>query len=86
MSIRLIMARAFGRLVLLARGQASKNAEVVILRDEVAALRRQVARPAPGWADPGGVGRAGPAVADGDAGHVVGLAPSAGPTELDIPE
>jgi putative transposase len=39
----LIMVRVFGWLVLLARSQASKDAEIMILRHEVAVLRRQVA-------------------------------------------
>jgi putative transposase len=37
--------------VLLSRSQASKNAEIMVLRHEVAVLRRQVARPPPDWAD-----------------------------------
>src|ERR1700746_431222 len=45
------MIRVFGWLVLLGRGQASKNAEIMVLRHEVAVLRRQVARPKPDWAD-----------------------------------
>jgi putative transposase len=47
----LIMVRVFGWLVLLARSQASKDAEIMILRHEVAVLRRQVARPKVDWAD-----------------------------------
>jgi hypothetical protein len=47
----LITIRVFGWLVLLGRGQASKNAEIMVLRHEVAVLRRQVARPKPDWAD-----------------------------------
>jgi putative transposase len=47
----LIMVRVFGWLVLLARSQASKDAELMILRHEVAVLRRQVARPKVDWAD-----------------------------------
>ena len=47
----LIMVRVFGWLVLLGRGQASKDAEIMVLRHEVMVLRRQVARPRPDWAD-----------------------------------
>jgi hypothetical protein len=47
----LIMIRLFGWLVLPGRGQASKAAEIMALRHEVMVLRRQVARPRPGWTD-----------------------------------
>jgi putative transposase len=47
----LIMIRVFGWLVLLRRSEASKDAEIMMLRREVAMLSRQVARPKPGWAD-----------------------------------
>ena len=37
--------------MLLGCSQASKDAEIMILRHEIAVLRRQVARPTPDWAD-----------------------------------
>ena len=54
MSLRLlymVMIRVFGWLVLLGRSKASKDAEIMVLRHEVAVLRRQVTRPKPDWAD-----------------------------------
>jgi len=47
----LIMIRVFGWLVLLGRSQASKDAEIMVLRHEVMMLQRQAARPEPDWAD-----------------------------------
>src|SRR6185503_10433517 len=47
----LIAIRVFGWLVLLGRRQASKEAEILVLRHELMVLRRQVARPRPDWAD-----------------------------------
>jgi len=47
----LIVIRMFGWLALLGRDQASKEAEIMVLRHEVSVLRRQVTRPRPDWAD-----------------------------------
>ncbi|MCF6472385.1 transposase [Nonomuraea sp. MG754425] len=54
MSVRLLyltLIRVFGWLVLLGRGQASKDVEIMVLRHEVAVLTRQAGRPKPDWAD-----------------------------------
>ena len=46
----LIVIRVSGWLALLGCGPASRDAEIRVLRHEVAVLRRQVTRPRPGWA------------------------------------
>ena len=54
MSLRLlylIFIRVCGWLVLLGRSPASKNAELLVLRHEVAVLRRATPRPRLDWAD-----------------------------------
>jgi hypothetical protein len=47
----LFMVRVPGWLALLARSDAARDAEILVLRHEVAVLRRQVAFPRPDWAD-----------------------------------
>ncbi len=43
----LLMIRSFGWLALLARSDTSKDTEILVLRHEVAILRRPVAHPKP---------------------------------------
>ena len=45
------MLRLFGWLTLLAHSDTSKDVEILVLRHEVAVLRRQVTSPKPDWAD-----------------------------------
>ncbi|WP_234365243.1 IS3 family transposase [Streptomyces sp. RTd22] len=47
----LIATRIFAWLFLMTRSSGAKNAEILILRHELAVLRRQVTTPKPGWPD-----------------------------------
>ena len=47
----LAVLRGFGWLALLARSDRAKDAEILILRHQVAVLQRQVKSPALSWAD-----------------------------------
>jgi hypothetical protein len=47
----LVFGRLSAWLVLLGRSTASKDVEILVLRHEVAVLRRQVAGPRMSWAD-----------------------------------
>jgi transposase len=49
--VYLIFIRLLGALALLLRSDVSKEAEILVLRHQLAVLRRQVARPKPTWAD-----------------------------------
>ena len=49
--VYLLMVWLSGWLALLARSDVSKNVEILVLRHEVAVLRRPVTRPKPDWAD-----------------------------------
>src|ERR1017187_5734684 len=91
--LSLIFIRLCGWLVLLGRSPASKNAELLVLRHEVAVLRRAKPRPPARLGRPSGHGRADPAPAQstsgtpaGHAGHRPAVAPPPGHQEIDLPE
>ena len=86
----LIFVRLIGWLMLLARSEASKDLEILVLRHEVFVLRRQISRPN----RTGLTGQFWPRSrfcrlaakpSDRDAGHAAGLAPPSGQTALDLP-
>jgi hypothetical protein len=88
----LIFRQLLGWLVLLARRSATKDAELLMLRHEVAVLRRQVTRPRVDWARPCRAGWAGPAAASPElaqgvrpARDAAALASRSGPTPLELP-
>jgi hypothetical protein len=49
--IYLIFIRLLNALALVLRSDISKDAEILVLRHQLAVLRRQVTRPKPSWAD-----------------------------------
>jgi hypothetical protein len=59
----LVVLRVFGWFALLARSDRAKDAEILILRHQVAVLQRQVKTPTAVVGRPGSHGRAGPPAA-----------------------
>jgi hypothetical protein len=87
----LLMIRLFGWVVLLARSDTSKDAEILVLRHEIAVLRRQVTRPKPDWADRAVITalaqllpKAFAAAPDRDTRHAARLAPAHGEEQVDL--
>ena len=89
----LLTIRLFGWLVLLARSDTSKEVEILVLRHEIAVLRRQVTRPKPDWADRAVIAALGATAAqtpsaapDRDDRHAARLASAPGQEQVDLPE
>ena len=88
--VYLFMVRLFGWLALLARSDTPKDVEILVLRHEVAVLRRQVARPKPDWADRAVIATGAAAAhahspaPDRDAWHPARLVPAPGEEQVDL--
>lgn len=86
----LFMVRVFGWMVLLARSDAAKDAEILVLRHEVAVMRRQIARPGPDWAGHAVLAALARLLPGHHrtvtAGHPSGLAAAPGQEEMDLSE
>src|SRR4051812_28918625 len=88
----LLFLRLVGLLVLLDRSSASKDVELLVLRHEVAVLRRSNPKPRLDWADRAVFRCVGPPAAHGapatpvgHPGHHPALAPASRSREVDLP-
>jgi len=89
----LIFGRLGGWLVLLGRSSAAKDVELLVLRHEVAVLRRTTPRPRPEWTRSRGARRVDTAPASaamrapvGDTEHHPAMAPETGHEKVDLPQ